>query len=253
MSEPNQGKTGLSAWQKDKIDKIINNTPKKAWNNPETLEKIFSVALNTLDTNKINPKPNLSFRKRKGSNHEQDMEMDEQTNDAGPSEKPAWRLAKKTCKLNKSQDSINTNESETLLQDNGNIYEHLLSTQEDENGEINIQNTQPRNNNKPPPIYGTGTNMKKVIELFSIGEITKNKFHLKQQKEENIIIFAHDYTTYDTIKDILVKNNVQFFTYTPKNRRPKSLILKGIRGEPEAEDIKNEINSMNLNKLKLLK
>lgn len=119
------------------------------------------------------PKPNLSFRKRKGSNQEQEMEMDDQTNDAGPSEKPAWRLAKKTCKLNKSQDSINTIESETILQDNGNIYEHLLSTQEDENGETNNQPTQTRSNNKPPPIYGTGISMKKVIELFSTGEITK--------------------------------------------------------------------------------
>lgn len=76
---------------------------------------------------------------------------------------------------------------------------------------------------------------------------------MKQQKEENLIIFAHDFTTYDTIKDILVKNNTQFFTYTPKNRRPKSLILKGIRNEPEAEDIKNEINSMNLNNVNIIK
>ncbi|KAK0073805.1 hypothetical protein PV325_009202 [Microctonus aethiopoides] len=201
----------LSPWQKEKIDKILNNMPKKALGNPSNMEKIYAQTIKVLEPNNDSPKPNILVRKRKGSTQEFDMEEDTVDNEATTSLDTQWRTTKKTCKLH---DSVNNN---------------------------------------TPSIYASNITLGKAIDLLKAAEIQKNKFHIKKQNEDNIILFAHDLDTYDNIKNKLINKEIQFFTYTPKHRRPKSLILKGIKGEPEAEAILEELKNINFKNVNVTK
>ncbi|KZC14011.1 hypothetical protein WN55_06217 [Dufourea novaeangliae] len=52
---------------------------------------------------------------------------------------------------------------------------------------------------------------------------------------------------------IYTEDNVQHYTFTPKNMKPKSLIIKGIKGNFSVEEIKNEIEEFNLPNLRIIK
>lgn len=143
---------------------------------------------------------------------------------------------KKSCEINTNtlKDCDLTNE---FIKSN-NMYEHLLNFQSDDSEELNTNNTATATINNTtglPPIYASEIAMNEAIDILKGAEIEKFESHLKQRRENNIAIFAHDIPTYNKINEILNVNNTQYFTYTPKFRRPKSLILKGIKGNYEAK------------------
>ena len=51
------------------------------------------------------------------------------------------------------------------------------------------------------------------------------KFHYTRS---NLKIFTEDIATFDALKDILIKGNFEFYTYTTKTSKPKHLVLKGL-------------------------
>lgn len=46
---------------------------------------------------------------------------------------------------------------------------------------------------------------------------------------------------------------MQFFTYTPKNEKPKNFVLKGIFGDYSSQEVENEINALNIENVKITK
>lgn len=243
----------LSIWQKEKIDKIINKLPKKAWNDPVTMEKIYTQTINALEPASSTIKPNLNIRKRKVEIQETILEEADRTDEGTNNEKNIWRTTKKTRIIYPNQSKNDMQDLGDNQQRMNNIYEHLLSTQDDDNESVTIERNQVNKRIRPPPIYATSTSLSKIIEVLKKSETNKNNFHLKQRNDSNVIIFAHDITTYDSIKKVLTENNTQFFTYTPKHRKPKSLILKGIRGNPTADEFKEELIGMNLKNVNIMK
>ncbi|KAK0073319.1 hypothetical protein PV325_009913 [Microctonus aethiopoides] len=252
MAGKGNSKSNISKYQRNKLDRILNETPRKAWNNNETFEKIFTETLSVFNNKENGAQPNLVARKRKGNANESEVDNTEQPITQENKEE-AWIIPNKTAKLKNNIDQAST--SDEMEHNHNNIYEHLLNTQEDDD-EINKGKTenQPKVSTKrPPPIHASGITIGDFIKLTVKDGITKNKFHIKQQLDDKIIIFAHEFIEYETIKTTLVSNGTQFFTFTPKHLRPKSIILKGIKGNVTQDEIKAELSEKEENKYQIMK
>lgn len=55
---------------------------------------------------------------------------------------------------------------------------------------------------------------------------------------------------YKKVTDILVLENKNFYTYTPRSLKPKSIILKGVNSGFSADMIKEELESLNIENVK---
>lgn len=51
----------------------------------------------------------------------------------------------------------------------------------------------------------------------------------------------------------MAQNNIKFFSYTPKQLKPKNLILKGINGNFTEADLLTEITELNLPQVSIQK
>lgn len=81
----------------------------------------------------------------------------------------------------------------------------------------------------------------------------KTDFYIKQKDNDTCIVFSNSLTAFILIQNICKDKNVRFFTYTPKNSKPRSLILKGLAGNVTTDEIKNEIIDLNIPNVKIIK
>ena len=56
-----------------------------------------------------------------------------------------------------------------------------------------------------------------------------------------LIVFTNNIDTYNKIQQVCKDNKTQYYTYTPKNLKPKNIVLKGIKGDFNEQDILAEI------------
>lgn len=111
-----------------------------------------------------------------------------------------------------------------------------------------------RPNSRPPPIHIKNINLKTIINLFIVKNVNKDTFYVKQAYDPtNITVFSTEVQTSENIKKLLIDNKYEYFTYTPKNLRPKTVILKGIRGDFSEEDIMNELKERKLKNVSIIK
>lgn len=108
-------------------------------------------------------------------------------------------------------------------------------------------------NLKPPPIYAYNIGIKGTIDLLIKNNIPKSKFLINIHDEKLVRIIANDLETYNSAITILKTKEIEFNTYTPRHLKPKSIVLKGIRGGFEETEITEEINSLNIPDVKLIK
>lgn len=65
------------------------------------------------------------------------------------------------------------------------------------------------------------------------------------------MIFAHHFVEYDKMNEMLVKNKIEFYSFTPRHLRPMSIILKGIKGNI-SQEMENELVEKELNKFQII-
>lgn len=78
-------------------------------------------------------------------------------------------------------------------------------------------------------------------------------FHIRQTSNNESTIQPTDIEAHTKITDILRTNKQEFFTYTPKSLRPKTLVLKGLSGEFNEEELLSEFVSLDLLNTKIIK
>lgn len=92
--------------------------------------------------------------------------------------------------------------------------------------------------------------MTTIRALFTTLEFTKQDVTTKELVDEDSGIKSHTNSVhaaqqFDKLKAALTAQGAKFYTFTPKELKPKCFIIKGIRGFTEAE-IKEEIEAMKL-------
>ena len=103
------------------------------------------------------------------------------------------------------------------------------------------------------PIYIYDMSMKDIAELFKANDVNKEKFYLRYIDEKSILAKCDNTVTSKTVIEILKKNKVKFYTYTTREEKPRNLIIKGIRGNFTADDLRSEIKSLNIANVNITK
>lgn len=84
-------------------------------------------------------------------------------------------------------------------------------------------------------------------------EIDRRLFTIRQTNPEENSIQCKDKDTYNNMKEILKKNEIKYFTYTPKNEKPKSYVMKGLSGELTEAEVKKALTDMEIPNLDIIK
>ena len=83
--------------------------------------------------------------------------------------------------------------------------------------------------------------MNEIIRVITTLNVPKSAFLIKETDIGAHSVYINNIDHYTNICTKLSEQKIQYYTYTPKHLKPKSILLKGIRGSFEVEDIKNEI------------
>lgn len=173
-----------------------------------------------------------------------------------------WTAPKKTSKIHPNDNQTPENQFATA-----NSFESLFNDLQTEDGTgtdgnsndtitSNIPvNTQSSKIIKPPPIYLQNIrNIKDIIQSLADNNIGKQDFYIRQISNDGLTtVQPSNIENHKKITEILIKNNQQYYTYTPKSLRPKTIVLKGISGEFNEQDIKDEIEELKLQNTNILK
>lgn len=93
-----------------------------------------------------------------------------------------------------------------------------------------------------PPTILSGTTIKGSIKLMAKISVEQTEYKLRQvNPSNNITVICSKLETYLKISSELKQRNQKFYSYTPKELKPKSLILKGVNGGYTVDDIKKEL------------
>lgn len=107
--------------------------------------------------------------------------------------------------------------------------------------------------NKPPPIYVCDIAFTALIDFIKMTKVNKSEFTIKQSDPKNHTIYALNLTTYEKLLHMCKISLIKHYTYTPKSKKPKNLILKGIKGDFSEKDIENDIKELKLESINIIK
>ncbi|KAK2581555.1 hypothetical protein KPH14_005206 [Odynerus spinipes] len=209
------------------------------------------------EVKKINPGPNLS-RARRVSASSEDSSIERIVNKDAV-DKDGFSRPKRAVKLRKLSEPVDVATN--------NYYSGLDSDMDtDELPKLNQNSNKPstnkinpnkaiqkKNNTRPPPIYAQFSNIRQATNFLISGNIPAIDFSLKDYDNKFLKINTYSMNTYDNTIKLLKVNSVQFYTYTPKQLKSKSIVLKGIRGGYEEDEILTALNNLNLTNIKINK
>lgn len=204
------------------------------------------------------PKPNLTTSRERLSAATQ-AQSTEERKESGHND---WELPKNPARpktAGATATSIEHANSFEALAANENTmdYEQEAGCSADRSETQN--NISEENNNRtkkirPPPIHITNTNIKDTITLLTTNNLKKGDYQLKQvsnAEKPTTTVYTNELEHYEKILGIVSNENKQFYTYTPKNKKPKSIILKGVNGGFAADAILEELDSLNLQNVRI--
>lgn len=114
-----------------------------------------------------------------------------------------------------------------------------------------IQPTKQRS--KPPPLHILNSNIDQVINILKNYNLIRSEFYVKQKDTDACTVFCGSLNTFNIIQKVCKEKNLKFYTYTPKDSKPRSLILKGIAGNISVDEISQEIKELNLPNINVIK
>lgn len=134
---------------------------------------------------------------------------------------------------------------------NGSTKHNQPPKQNNSNLNQNVNSTPFKPKSRPPPIHVYTKNMKTLTKIITDGKIPEGDFWVRYTDKDYITVKSLNIKTYKLIKEILKANEIQFYSYTPKENKKISLVLKGIKSEYDESDVINSINSKNLTNVKI--
>lgn len=129
-----------------------------------------------------------------------------------------------------------------------NRYAPLTTTQQNE---MDTETAPEIKETRPPPIVLQGRVQHNEM-VKSIKEIIGNvEFHITYRKDETNVQFKRkiDYETFI----YKIPENTKFFTYTPKDKKTRAIIIKGLPDDLNEEDLLAEAAESNLGITKIMK
>ncbi|KAK0087331.1 hypothetical protein PV325_001271 [Microctonus aethiopoides] len=219
--------------------------------NTNNLERIFNIG------RKNQVKPNLNVQRRNSTSGISDAGS--LGSNSNSQDIDAWEIPnpKKTSRTQPSDENSQPMEISNRYDSLNNLNEQATTstgpnTNQNSYTRASGQNKQTR----PPPIHIKNSNIRQILNKMKSNNINKTDYYIKQIDETTINVYTTKIETHMEIKNNLKKEGIEFFTYTRREDKPKTYVLKGIRGNFEEnevlEDIKNNATD-NLNVTKVMK
>lgn len=106
---------------------------------------------------------------------------------------------------------------------------------------------------KPPPIFAKSGGIKDTTILLTTNNVPKSSFILREFHNEYMRIYPNDLATYELSIKVLKEKKIQFFTYTPRHLKIKTIVLKGVRGGYDENDVQVALTELNLQDVTITK
>lgn len=121
--------------------------------------------------------------------------------------------------------------------------------------ESNINKEKAKNNNKPkkvPPINIFDVQPNELINFLKNG-IKVIDFKIKEFSSKKISLFLSSMTDYIRVKAYLEKTKTKFFTFTPKELKTKTYLLKGLSADTDPIHVYDELCKFQNEELQFVK
>lgn len=129
-------------------------------------------------------------------------------------------------------------------EESDNSETEAMETNQNEGSKSN-QSTKPTPNvkiKKPPPlvVHDTVESHTKFVKILK--DILSEKFHVKYHKDF-AEVFTENHAEYEKLKNNWQRNDCQFHTYSDKNNKKRTLVIKGLHEKTDVQQLKLELES----------
>lgn len=108
-----------------------------------------------------------------------------------------------------------------------------------------------RRTSKPPPISVFNIQIKKMNKLLE-SVLFISDYYIKKINDTKFNIILKNIEDFVKVTKLLTKTKTEYYTYTPKDSKKQSFVLKGLGSEFEPEEIKKELLQYNGEKFKVV-
>lgn len=132
-------------------------------------------------------------------------------------------------------------------ENNNNINTNNINTNNANSTEV-YQNK----NKKTPPLYVVDVDPNALIEFVKNG-LHINEFKIREFSNNKIQILTSSIEDYSKIRAYLLETKTKFYTFTPKNLKNKTFLLKGLTANMNTTEILTELKKFENDNLKFIK
>ncbi|CAG5093329.1 Similar to ORF1: Nucleic-acid-binding protein from transposon X-element (Drosophila melanogaster) [Cotesia congregata] len=123
--------------------------------------------------------------------------------------------------------------------------EQLKSTQDTtDNASQNTETTNAKTY-RPPPIFVQGEKAIDTIQALRIANIDQETFSITMSKGQHQLL-AKNQLSFEKIKVVLIANNFNFYSFTPKSEKLKSLLLKSMSPDVTTDMVFKDLTEKNI-------
>lgn len=79
-----------------------------------------------------------------------------------------------------------------------------------------------------------------------LGAVGIKDFHVKILNKNVTNVYCKSLADYKLTKDLMLSNSIKFYSYTPKALRPYNVVVKGLSGDYEEEDVRGHLQYLKL-------
>ncbi|KAK2586968.1 hypothetical protein KPH14_010942 [Odynerus spinipes] len=101
-----------------------------------------------------------------------------------------------------------------------------------------------------PPINIISNNPTQLIQFIK-SDLEIQNFHLKKLNENKFAIYTDNTINFHKIKKFCLEKNFKFYTFTPKDEKNQTFVLKGLHSSCETSEILEELKKLESDNLKI--
>lgn len=110
-----------------------------------------------------------------------------------------------------------------------------------------------RRKDRPPPINILYQDPKDTTRLLKANISNMNNFYIKRINNGKHVLQINNMDNFKTAKELLIKCNSRFYTYTSKLEKPITILLKGLNSSYSEKEVLDELKSLNITNVDFLK
>lgn len=114
------------------------------------------------------------------------------------------------------------------------------------------QQQEKKRDTRPPPINIMHQNVADTVKLLQ-HHIGTQKFYVKRVHNGKHVLYVENLTEYKKALNLLKATNTTFYTYTPKNDKNHTYLLKGLDNNFSEDEILNDLEALQISDVKFIK